>query len=832
MATELPDLTKQPRPTPQPSGGVARYRGEIPNIEAAGEGRMALGAADINAGGSLNKDAHELFHAYKVEQERADHLRAEEAFSKLRDAQLDLTVGPDNGYERLKGSQAVGRPVLDDYRKRFDDQVDLIGGSLATDAQKEKFRKAASVARMQFQEGLARHLVKQSDVYAKEVFDGTVKSEVHQATANWDNPMSVGLSIERVTSAVNDQAERDHWPKEYQTAVLQEKLGLIHSSVIQQALASNNYVYAHKWYETHREDVDVQTAKVLERAVEDGTQKQLTAGYTTQYLQLSDNAKGLETLHREVMADAKLDDTRKNILVGRIQTRMEVLANRAERQRAQQERVLTRAIDQVNSITLAGYEPTVEQMAPLVAAAKGTDFEPQVQQMVAVANATKQFRLSTPQQQESTITRLESEARKDPTKFDIKVIDRFKHIYAAQQQEIKQDPVTFAARQGLVGQDELSAQPLNLSDPTKLGPQLQARFDLSRAMAARYQAPVKPLTKEEADQLTGVLKAAPAAKKGQYFAALATASGQDFDGYKAMIAQIAPDDPVTAHAGIMAGRGQLSTTAGFEAEPGKATNVANLILQGQAVLHPNRKEDGNPEKGKLWPMPKDADFDKVWQSYERDAFAGKPEARNGFLQTAKAIYAARTVEAGDGSGVLDSGRWDEAMKLATGGIERWNGKSVLMPWGYSRGQFKDELYRRIDDFAGAERLAPGTTAGKLHDLPLESIGDGRYLFRAGDGLMVDKDGRPLIVDFNAPLPFRTSGYGRKTYPDAKDDFSGDEHAVSGPVNFPHLRLPIVDSYEGNLPASRPPSGSSAPSYQGGGSSSGSVPVTPRKKRRE
>jgi hypothetical protein len=169
MATELPDLTKQPRPTPQPSGGVARYRGEIPNIEAAGEGRMALGAADINAGGSLNKDAHELFHAYKVEQERADHLRAEEAFSKLRDAQLDLTVGPDNGYERLKGSQAVGRPVLDDYRKRFDDQVDLIGGSLATDAQKEKFRKAASVARMQFQEGLARHLVKQSDVYAKEV---------------------------------------------------------------------------------------------------------------------------------------------------------------------------------------------------------------------------------------------------------------------------------------------------------------------------------------------------------------------------------------------------------------------------------------------------------------------------------------------------------------------------------------------------------------------------------------------------------------------------------------------------------------------------------------
>lgn len=758
---DIPDLTKTARPTPQPSGGVARYRGEIPGLEAIGEGRMALGNAEIGAGGALNSDAKELYHAVKVEQERADHLRAEDAFSKLRDAQLDLTVGPDNGYERLKGSQAIGRPVLDDYRKKFDDQISLISGGLATDAQKEKFAKAASVAKMQFQEGLARHLVRESDVYAKEVFEGTVKSEVHQATAQWDDPMNVGLSIERVTAAVNDQAERNHWPEQYKNAVQQDALGKIHSAVILQALASNNYVYAEQWYKAHREDVDVQTAKSLERAVEDGTQKQLTAGYTQSYLASSDNAKGLEVLHKQVMGDEKLDDTRKNILVGRIQGRMEVLANRAERQAAQRDRMLTRAIDQVNSITLGGYEPTIEQMAPLVAAAKGTDFEGQVKQMVAVADATKQFRLSTPQQQEATITRLETEARKDPTKFDIKVIDRFKHIYSAQQQEIKQDPVTFATRQGLVADTEPAAQPLNMSEPSKLGPQLQARFDLSRAMASRYQAPLKPLTKEEADQLSGMLKSAPAAQKGQYFAALAQASGDDFSGYKAMIAQVAPDDPVTAHAGILAGRGRLSTDAGFEAEPGKATNVAQMILEGQAVLHPNRKEDGSPEKGKLWPMPKDTDFDKAWQSYERDAFAGKPEARNGFLQTAKAIYAKRTVEAGDGSGVLDSGRWDEAMRLSTGGIEKWNGKSVVMPWGYTKGQFKDELYRRIDDIEGGDRLGKGVTTGKLRDMPLESIGDGKYLFRAGDGLMVDKDGRPLIVDFNVASPFRMSGYGKE-----------------------------------------------------------------------
>lgn len=789
---EIPDLTKTARPTPQPSGGVARYRGDIPSLEAPGEATMALGNATSQFGSSLNEDAKQLFTAIKVEQDRVDRLRAEDAFSKLRDAQLDLTVGPDNGYENLKGSQAVGRPVADEFRKKFDNQADLISGSLSNDHQKEQFKQRASVARMQFQEGLARHLVKESDTYAKEVFEGTVKSEVHQATASWDDPMNVGLSIERITSAVNDQAERNHWPKQYREAVLQDSLGKVHSSVILQALASNNYVYAQQWYEAHKEDVDVNTAKSLERAVEDGTQKQLTSAYTTKYLASSDNAQGLEALHRQVLEDKGLDETRKNILVGRIQGRMEVLANRAERQQAQQDRMLGRAIDQVNSITLAGYEPTVEQMAPLVAAAKGTQFEPQVQQMVATANATGRFRLSTPQQQEATITRFEAEARKDPTKFDIRVIDRFKGIYARQQQEIKQDPITFAARQGLISTNEAAGQPIDFANPAQLGPQLQARFDVSRAMSARYQAPMKPLTKEEADQLGGMLKSATAAQKSETFAMLSNASGGDFDGYKALVAQIAPDDPVTAHAGIMAGRGRLSPDAGFEAEPGKATNVSQMILQGQAVLHPNRKEDGSPEKGKLWPMPKDADFDKSWQSYERDAFAGKPEARNGFMQTAKAIYAARTVEAGDGSGVIDSDRWKESMKLATGGIESWNGKSLVMPWGYSRGQFKDELYRRIDDMKDADRLDKDVTPGKLRDLRLETSGDGRYVFRAGDGVLIDKGGQPLIVDFNQSPAFRPSGYGMN-HDDAPSQ-SKLQRSVSGTkVPVPKGQQPVLNS---------------------------------------
>jgi hypothetical protein len=157
--------------------------------------------------------------------------------------------------------------------------------------------------------------------------------------------------------------------------------------------------------------------------------------------------------------------------------------------------------------------------------------------------------------------------------------------------------MTFAARQSLLKPEDPAAKPIDFSDINKIGDQLQARFTVMRAMQDRYQAPAKPLTREEVDALSGALKAAPVAQKTQIFSQLVNASGNDFDGYKAMVAQIAPDDPVTAHAGIMAGRGRMSTDAGFKPDPGQATNVAQLILQGQAVLRPNRKEDGTRRRG-------------------------------------------------------------------------------------------------------------------------------------------------------------------------------------------------------------------------------------------
>lgn len=200
---------------------------------------------------------------------------------------------------------------------------------------------------------------------------------------------------------------------------------------------------------------------------------------------------------------------------------------------------------------------------------------------------------------------------------------------------------------------------------------------------------------------------------------------------------------MTSIAGVLANK---------DSQAAKGSAVADLILQGQQVLNPGRKADGSPSAGTKV-LPPDRDLANSFRAYERDAFAGYPAARSAYYQTAQAIYAAKASQAGDYSQVLDSGRWEESIKLATGGIDKYNGKAIVLPWGQDYGQFRDGLNMRLQDVWASGRMAEGMTMSKLRDMPLEMAGDGRYVLKAGDGILVDKNNQPVFIDFNRePVP--------------------------------------------------------------------------------
>ena len=108
MAVKLPSLETQERPTPRPNAGVASYRGATGAETTGGETQMRMAS-------QLGRSADEMFAAIKVEEEKTNTTRAEEAFSKLREKQLDLTLGEENGYYNLKGSAALNRPLAKEW---------------------------------------------------------------------------------------------------------------------------------------------------------------------------------------------------------------------------------------------------------------------------------------------------------------------------------------------------------------------------------------------------------------------------------------------------------------------------------------------------------------------------------------------------------------------------------------------------------------------------------------------------------------------------------------------------------------------------------------------
>lgn len=727
------DYSQTARPAPRLVSGGTPSPGAGPS-DAAARGLQQLGR-DIQVG------SEEIFRAQKIEEDRIDTLRAEEAFTQALEKKHELTFG-EKGFVNLRGADAVNKPLFNEYGKRLESvERDLTAG-LVNDNQRTRFKQRMNVARVQFQEDILRHLAKERMVYGKQVYDGIVDTAQREAVARWDSPNDIAGELVRIGDAVAERADAEGWAPEFAKAELLKEQAKVHTAVVQQALATGNYRYAEEWFKKNSGSIDLATAKVLEAAVANGTQKELTAHYNALYLAGEDSHRTLEGLRKTVLEDGTLDETRRNILVGRIQNRQFVLERRLEVAEEKRLRTVGRQLTALNDSTLAGFEPTPDQFAPVMAAARGTELEADVQQAIALANSTRAFRNAPPVTQERVLAEAEAGVRTDPNKFDRRVVGAWRSIHDNQRRAAVANPVDFAVSQGIVKPPE----PIDFSKPQEMGPALEERFAIARGVAARYQTPFKPLNEAEVNLLNNVLGGATIDQKRNYFGQLAQASGGDLQGYMGVMAQIAPDQPVVAIAGSAAARGRSAE--------------ADLMLRGQSILQPSKKSDGKPDGAGLYPLPPETDLRRNFDNHVREAFSGKPEARNAHYQAAKAIYAALSVDAGDrDSKVLNQDRWEQAITMAIGPIEKYQGRRIVMPHGYEYSQFRDGLRQRIDNLVGSGRMDPSWTAPRLRDLPLENVGDGRYVLRAGDGVVVDKESKPIFLDFNIGLPFRTSGHG-------------------------------------------------------------------------
>lgn len=477
-------------------------------------------------------------------------------------------------------------------------------------------------------------------------------------------------------------------------------------------------------------DVDAgKRIKAWDGQVAAAVSKYSYANFRRELIDGRDSLPRLNALQKSVAADETLTEDSRNVLLNSTASRIDILERKLQAARDEYMRGTERALNKYEAMTLRGYEASPEDTSLLLSMAKGTSLEPEARRLQALAIATKEFRLAPPMKQGAMLNSLAAQVRAHPNPQNTELLTRYETIAENQRKDINKSPVEFAYRQGLA-----EPVPVDLANPAADPAALQQQVSVARAMQGSYAAPLKPLLPEQVDAIRGHLAKAKTDDKLRWFGELNAAMGDDKAAYSATMAQLAPDSPVTAIAGEYAGKGRIQ--------------AARLMLDGEAILRPNRKEDGKPDAGKLWPMPPERDLRREFERFTGEAFAGRSGFRDASYQAALSIYAKLSADAGDAEGEIDKRRFEEAARLAIGNVEKWNGAETVLPYELTKGAFKNQLRRRLDHLQLNGRYAEGMDADKAYDLPVQLVGDGRYVLRSGNGIIIDKDSKPIVIDFN------------------------------------------------------------------------------------
>lgn len=269
---KLPDATTfGQRPGLAPRTGAIAFNPNTGSETAPGQALAKLGT-------TLEGVAEEI----RKENYRSDTLRAEDAFNKLRERQLDLTSGQSNGFVNKKGGDAANQPIMEDYGKRFEGAAKEIEDGLGNDQQKQLFRRRASIAGLQFKQDLLNHVTREKDIYETGVYKGTLDLEYKNAVERYQDPAGIALSLERMNNAISQEAARKGWAPEVAEATKRDALSKVHGGVIERMLANQDDISAQKYYEANKANIAGPEAANLEKQLEIGSTRTLAQTFADQ----------------------------------------------------------------------------------------------------------------------------------------------------------------------------------------------------------------------------------------------------------------------------------------------------------------------------------------------------------------------------------------------------------------------------------------------------------------------------------------------------------------------------------------------------------------------
>ncbi len=261
-------LGERPTPTlPRRTPLVADYRATTGFEEQSAQ---VLG----HSAAEMERAAGIAIHA----QEQQDALRADDAFNKLRAKQIDMTFGQD-GFAKIKGGDAVNRPLLKEYGSAFDGAAADLAGTLDNDYQRQLFTKRSQIAGIQMREDLMKHVSHQSDVYADTAFKSGMDTETKMMGLRWTQTDGDALPLLRMKDLIEKHADRQGLQGDVRKAWVDDQTMIARSkgyaAMVQAALASDPVkgpFAAEAIMKLHGDEIDPNARLVLTHTIKQAIQ--------------------------------------------------------------------------------------------------------------------------------------------------------------------------------------------------------------------------------------------------------------------------------------------------------------------------------------------------------------------------------------------------------------------------------------------------------------------------------------------------------------------------------------------------------------------------------
>jgi hypothetical protein len=278
--------------------------------------------------------------------------------------------------------------------------------------------------------------------------------------------------------------------------------------------------------------------------------------------------------------------------------------------------------------------------------------------------------------------------------------------------------------------------------------------------------PMRPLLPQEAKQVSQVLDHGSETVVADFLNDLRDNAGSS-DVFRGMMAQVAPDQPVKASAGVLASMQRDLTTGTHWFKPDESItsrNVAATMLKGDGILNPSgaaKKEDGKPQLQLFLTEVTAKGLQDQFGKVVGDAFRNDPQGAERAFQNVRAYYVGKAAQTGAlsrDSQTIDPKLVREAVSSTLGNVVDIHGNGrVLAPWGMSESNFEDHVARALPVALKRAGLSAGMAPSDAFGLD-DGPEDGVYVITNGRSWLRDANNKPVLLDIRPSDPRDRRGY--------------------------------------------------------------------------